>query len=467
MSQLCLNRYLIETIAPLAINSGGRESGFDAELARDANGLPVIPATAIAGVWRHLAIDAFGEATTKRWFGSIDKDGEGSRLFIQNGLLLDSRHQLVQGLMTQADIHNDKLLKRLYEARPHHRERVRINDRGVAADKGKFDQLLLPKGVRFCFDVRWQGNADEVAEWQQLEALLASPLFALGAFTRNGLGRFHIIANHTQTLELQQNRKAGEALRHFMQRKVLPSTTTLKAPQTMPFARLSLTAWDSWRCGKGDRPLGKEADSHTDSFTYSEPFISWQNNHATWNADAKQAVLCGSSIKGILAHRVAFHYRRHTEQFAEALADADHATWEKSPDELTALFGDAGNEKEGHSGQAGRLIVEDAIIDNPRTTIRTHNSIDRFTGGVRMGALFSEELLWQPSFQLMLYLMPGTSLSEPLIQALNDTFDDLKQGLLPLGAGSGRGNSLVSHQSGHWEIDLSQLNTATQKEAAA
>lgn len=469
MSQIYLSQLVIETTAPLAINSGGRETGFDSELARDANYLPFIPATAIAGVWRHLATDLLGAALTDQWFGSINKDSESSRLYIQDGLLLDSQGKVVQGLQQIKRIQQDPLLSLLHQQRPHHRERVRINDRGVAADQGKFDQIMLPTGVRFCLQIRWQGATDDIQqqqdlqqqEWQQLLALLNNPNFALGSSTRNGLGRFRIVADSSSQLKLQNNPAAGAALQSFIKRENLPTKTSLKASDYQPFAVLGLTGLDTWRCGQGSRPIGKDVDSHTDSFTYSEPVIRWHQGQVK-NNDEHQIVLCGSSIKGILAHRLAYHYNRHTQAYAEQMADASHKVWQSRPTGLRELLGEA---EDPEQNLAGSLFVDDVIINNPKTLVRTHTSLDRFTGGVRNGVLFSEELLWQPKFELVLRLAPNTTLSPALTEALSDTLNDLQQGLLPMGAGSGRGNSLVEHQANQtWQIDWSQVSTREQAE---
>ncbi|MFT0213023.1 RAMP superfamily CRISPR-associated protein [Pseudomonas sp. F1_0610] len=459
MSTIWLNRYIIETTAPMAISSGRRETGFDTQLARDANELPYIPATAITGVWRHLTRNALGETIENQWFGSLEQDMHSSlapKLHIQHGLLLDSKGEVVLGLLSAEKINKDDLLRRLQDVRPHYRDHVRINDRGVAEEHGKYDKILLPKGVRFCIDVRWQGDEAHEAQWLELQNLLAHPLFALGASTRNGLGRFKVVASHSEKLKLAKNPKAGALLTAFMRRSSLPVKNQLVQTAAQPFATLQLQALDTWRCGKGSRPLyADKASEHTDSFTYSEPYIGWQGTNGLWH-DSPQAVLCGSSIKGMLAHRLAYHYRRLSGQFAEDMEQASHTSWEQRPDDLRQLLGDASQEE--NRAQAGRLIVEDVVVDSVTPTIRTHTSIDRFTGGVRQGALYSEELLWQPEFTLKLHLVPGTQLSEPLKQALEATLTDLKSGLLPLGAGSGRGSSLVMHkQGGSWDIQWQQI----------
>lgn len=456
MTKMFLSRYIIETISPLAINSGRREVGFDTQLARDVNNLPYIPSTSFTGVWRHLAQALLSEKVAQQWFGDLKLSDEAKRtpkLHIHHGLLLDGRGQVVLGLLPKSRVEGDDLLQRLAQARPHFRDHVRINDRGVATEMGKYDTILLPKGVRFCVDVRWQGDESFEASWQQVEELLTHPQFALGASTRNGLGRFKIIANETKRLEPQGNPSAGAELTQFIRREQLPSTRSLKDSTQQVFATLELKALDVWRSGKGTRPFGK-ADDHTDSFVYSEPYIEWQGQQGIWQ-EKPQAVLCGSSVKGILAHRLAYHYRRLTGAYAEDMAGESHSSWQKRPDALRDLLGDDTQDNDKHL--AGRLIIEDVVVEDVQPMVRTHNSIDRFTGGVRMGALYSEEVLWQPRFTLKLQVVPGTRISPQLKEALEATLADLREGLLPLGAGSGRGNSLVIGNTDKWEIDWEQI----------
>ena len=301
--------------------------------------------------------------------------------------------------------------------------------------------------------MRWQGDESFEASWQQVEELLTHPQFALGASTRNGLGRFKIIANETKRLEPQGNPSAGAELTQFIRREQLPSTRSLKDSTQQVFATLELKALDVWRSGKGTRHFGK-ADDHTDSFVYSEPYIEWQGQQGIWQ-EKPQAVLCGSSVKGILAHRLAYHYRRLTGAYAEDMAGESHSSWQKRPDALRDLLGDDTQDNDKHL--AGRLIIEDVVVEDVQPMVRTHNSIDRFTGGVRMGALYSEEVLWQPHFTLKLQVVPGTRISPQLKEALEATLADLREGLLPLGAGSGRGNSLVIGNTDKWEIDWEQI----------
>ncbi|MEM0553674.1 RAMP superfamily CRISPR-associated protein [Aeromonas caviae] len=460
MKRLWLARLLFETRSPLAIHSGDRDTGFDQQLVRDANGLPYIPATSFVGVWRQKATQQLGTSPTlgqsiaDYWFGTTDN--ESAQLSVHHGLLLNSQGKPVQGLMTEQDIHQDPLLSRLYQANPLHRERVRINDRGCAADKGKFDTVLLPRGLRFVVDIRWMQcdeSPEREAQWHALLALLADPAFALGASTRNGLGKLGLVSSEITPLTLQGQPQAGAQMLRFAQRDTLPQGQALPPSEATPFARLGVTALGGWRAGSGARPIGNDTTEHTDTFTFTESAIQWQKQHATW-CDKPQAVLCGSTIKGILAHRTAYNLRRLNGDFAEQLTETDSKSWENRPAALAELFGS----EDSDAPLAGRLIVDDCVILQPHPLHRTHTSIDRFTGGVRQGRLFSEEILWQPEITLTLHVLPGKPLSAKVQQAFEETLNDLKEGLLPLGAASGRGLSLVMHQPHQpWDIDFAQL----------
>ncbi|RMH63953.1 MAG: CRISPR-associated protein, partial [Calditrichaeota bacterium] len=51
-------RVLVEAVTPLKIGTGETVLNIDELVATDANGLPVIPGTALAGVLRHAIPDA-------------------------------------------------------------------------------------------------------------------------------------------------------------------------------------------------------------------------------------------------------------------------------------------------------------------------------------------------------------------------------------------------------------------------
>jgi hypothetical protein len=115
------------------------------------------------------------------------------------------------------------------------------------------------------------------------------------------------------------------------------------------------------------------------------------------------------------------------------------------PPALADLFG---SERRGlrAEGNAARLIVDDAYVAATQpVAVFDHNSIDRFTGGVRNRILFSEETVFgRQKINLNLRLAPprpGSSRpsaqeARRAIEALNLAIADLCQGRLAIGARS-------------------------------
>ncbi|EKO3913254.1 hypothetical protein P0F25_001904 [Vibrio metschnikovii] len=474
MSTIHVTKLVLETQSPMAIHSGGREEGFDNQLARDASGLPYIPASTIAGVWGHLISQHYNPALRDKWLGSTE---QSSSLVISHAVVHNQHNQPVSSLINTKSISDDPLLSQLALDRPHHRERVAINDRGVARNTGKFDQILLPKGVRFSLTLKWHlhDRQDQQQlnhqEWQDLLALWNDRQFAFGSSTRNGLGKIKVIACQQKNFDLTDGVKTARQFQTFFTQKNISGNDLppLETQQLTLLAKLPLQALDNWRCGTGSElinsltakpttaqsTIADKASASISLMTYSEPHISWESGTATLTAH--RPVLCGSSIKGILAHRIAYHLRRYNQEWAEIKAEQVHDDWQQIPEALTELFGCAADDSQATDGkyQAGKLYVDDVELEDYKTIIRTHNKIDRFTGGVQQGALYSEQLLYQPKFTITLWIEHSTQLSAALIFALRETLADLQAGLLPMGAGSGRGNSLVIPQVNATWIDHS------------
>ncbi|MNT84508.1 hypothetical protein D3C72_2245260 [compost metagenome] len=102
-----------------------------------------------------------------------------------------------------------------------------------------------------------------------------------------------------------------------------------------------------------------------------------------------------------------------------------------------------------------------------------HNRIDRFTGGVIDGALFSEEVLWQTPLNLSIGTLQPQRLAQldaTTRQALQRALEDLSQGWLPLGANGSRGLGVFSDPSGQgpqWSDAGQWINGAPATEVGA
>lgn len=458
---LHLARFTLEAATPLSLTSGSVDGVYDTALAMDANDLPTIPGSSLAGVLRHLTAATHGEAAAEELFGyqhrggSHDDSGRGSRLRVAWGCLLDSRGSAVEGLWLgpqRRRLETDPLLSALLRQKeaPITRSRVRIGARGAAADRGKFDRAVLPAGHRFACELSLYSGQSPDPAWQPLLALLGDPRLRLGGATRAGLGRMRLVTLHSAVLDLRSAdgarafRRLGKAIDDV---DSLPARPTPEAapPTGWQAMALPLRATDYWRVGQGDDALGQGYDKLPDALPAVEEHIYWDpRGHG--RRKLALALLPGSAVKGALAHRVAWYANCIERNWADDHEDV--AQWDKSDPEagsaaVLELFGYSKHQARRNepTGQAGRVFIDDALMEVSAAQVSQlmHNAIDRFTGGVRDRLLFSEELLWQTPVTLNL-LIHSRGLSATARQALDLALEDLRQGRLALGAGGGRGH---------------------------
>lgn len=431
-----LARVSIEFETPFIVGGGSDAIYFDDVFVSDANGLPALPGSSLAGILRHAWVDA-GYDDGKTLFGFQNgTDGQGSRLSVSWGCLHDSSNRPVEGIiMERAELDRDPVLReaRMLTARDH----VRINHTGAAASGGKFDERSVSAGHRFTFELMLEGNKGDRGNWDHLLGLLRSPAIRIGGKTRRGYGQFRVIRLEQECFDLSD----AVQFRCF---GTLPVDLAVKSqlrqedPQDAApangavSATLALKPEAFWMIGGG-------FDGDVDLAPLKANRIVWENGSG--RVDANRAIVPGSAVKGALSHRVAFHYNRLTDVFADAGADPAKHTGENNR-AVGELFGCVKNDG---GGQRGRVIISDLFVAKPgEQKILNHVSIDRFTGGARVleGALFDEKPFYQgDGFTLTVTVAESGKISDKKIrEAFDCALRDLAEGRLAIGAGAGRGN---------------------------
>ena len=477
-------RFTFQARSALSIGTGGADGVFDHPIVRDANGLPCIPGTSLAGVLRHLWRQDHDLASTNALFGfQQGHDGAGSRLEVATAVLQDSQGHPVQGLLLGAAGElrlRDPVLGPALTTRedPNIRDRVRLSHRGVAQDTGKFDRGLLLAGYRFSGEIRlWSPTTDD-PDWPQVLALLSDPRMRLGGGTRAGLGAMALpqlsagsfdlrqAADRTHFAALGTDLSLTQGLTHC------PMTSS-PAPAVGDILSITLAPRDFWRVGQGSRSFRSTAQlaqgKVPDLLPKQEAVVIWDDQgHA--RISRRFALVPGSAVKGALAHRTAYHWNLLAGQFAEEMPADTFAAWDKSDHcpGVRALFGHA-KDRAPHLpetaqdsepsdvgapvGRAGLVLVDDAYVaidparleEQVQTLI--HNSIDRFTGGVRKRMLFTEELIYRQPIQLRITLLPAVAQAEPRARrAFARALGDLCTGRLALGAGATKGHGSFQGQ---------------------
>jgi len=483
-----LARIVIEANTPLSVGSGDKDIITNQSIIRDVNGLPFIPGTAIAGILRH----AMRESDAKQIFGFQEtpegrrkrkekylRDGykesdfqenidEGSQIIFSSAHpVINKKGEVVEGLLSNS--FDDKSLRHFMYLPI--RQHVRINEKGASADEGKFDDEVVYKGTRFCFEVEMLSETEDKKEvFKDVLSELASSTIQIGSGTRSGLGEIKIIPplcqfaylnlkikNHRDTY-IQKSSSLNDLFWNnplFIQNEELT-----KKEEGWTTYQLELTPEDFFLFGSG---FGND---DANMIPVKESILDWSGEGETPYLKNDFILIPGSSIKGTLSHRVAYHYNKLNRIFTDVITKGLEK--EEIPIKISEHVGDKNKAVRtlfGYTTQndndavRGNILISDVIQGKKHEQTKTlnHVSIDRFTGGAIEGALFTEEVMYgkDDTYKLTFKVKYEALKDNDVKQAFEEALFDITEGMLSLGGGVNRGHGCFTGkiiENGYKEI---------------
>ena len=313
-------RFIIEAASPLAVGSGEKGVIVDRLIARDANGLPYIPGTSILGIIRHQMEDnntdeALAKSLNDVFGQSGSEEGLGSRIIFSDAQLSDKKGEAAVEKINGAYLAGEGEGYYSWFNRLPNRDHVRMTDKAAAdtAGHGKFDEELVHKGSRFIFTICLNGNEEDQSIWNSILGYIHSPFFRIGAGTRNGFGQIRIISCKANCFQLNDEQELVAWLKHSnsLNDKAYISWQEYRADTAVADSinaqhqryTLRLKPSDFFLFGAG------YGDEDADNISKTEHFIQWESNLDATMSNV-QFLIPGSSVKGALAHRTAFHYNK-------------------------------------------------------------------------------------------------------------------------------------------------------------
>ncbi len=475
------NRYIarivIEAETPIAVGGGNKDLALDRPVAKEANGIPFIPGTSLAGVLRHSIYDHAGEREeTGRLIKILDdifgyqndknqENSLGSRLSVSSAHLTGKRGKIFDGLclIPEKDV-NYEFIDR-YKELPV-RQHVRMSHRGAAdtVNKGKFDEEVLYKGSRFIFEIEMKGTGENKNEddkiWNRLLNIFNHPDFRIGGGSSRGFGQIKVKEIKSLILDLTDSKQRTTYLEHsscldtefpgeLFQKDEKQSSNYISY-------RLILKPEDFYLFSSGLK------SDVADMNPVTEQIIEWnQTNEPSFSEEL--VLIPATSVKGAISHRVAYHYNKLAGNFADKLVEKGESLSKYVGENniaVKALFGTASDYSNQKSGQKGAVRLSDIYRKTVRYKKLDHVAIDRFTGGTIDGALFNENVVQgvedeEDSFVLDFWIQPAfmdnlksektnSDRNSFILKAFEETLADICSGSLSLGGGTMRGNGIFS-----------------------
>lgn len=444
-----LARIIIEAVTPLAVGSGEKDFLTDARVALDSNGLPYIPGTSLAGVVRGMLEQE--EADVLFGCQGLDpKDGHGSEIIFSDARMIGKNGEVLDGLKI-IDFKDPSFYR--YFAELPVRQHVRIDHRGTADKGGKFDEQVVFKGTRFCFEVEilYGGDEEQRMYFEKVLKTLEKNSFRIGGGCRNGFGEVDVILRQTVDLNLNipeqltdyLNKSASleDATNWWRQRPFVKRPAKTNEGDEYDTYKLSLHPKDFFLFGAGF------GDSQADMVPVGSTVIKWdETTYKLLSINETNILIPASSVKGALAHRVAYFYNMSRNRFADLMTEEEIVKIGGGKNEaVRALFGyEEKDDKGNHTQVPGNILFSDLIKDETISEkLFNHVSIDRFTGGAIDGALYTEKAAYTDSvFEITFLVKKGikTEYMDAFINALKDVCHER----LPLGSGANRGHGFFS-----------------------
>lgn len=368
--------------------SGKEESVQVAEILRDENNLPYLPATSLKGALRARYGGEAGAELFGHISGADDRGGTMGRLWIYGAICRSSPSPTPPSARTRID-----------------------RASGTADDHKLFHMEMVPQGTKFAFRAIWLTDASGEA----LTAELAHVATALAPLT-SGNG-----------ITLGRGGRQGQGLVRLADlQAVLKPWNGTPRPVKLPKV--------DWRAAgeitnlrlHGDGPFMIHDPRATPSKTCARQDDADTNILRALRDSKDQPLLPGSSLMGALRARAAW--------LDHGADDRDRVYNPDTP--LTPT-----EELFGVTGWRGLLTVDAIEVKKPgKAQCFMSVKIDRFSGAPIDGALFGMEGFVDPEFDVTLRLAPrGNAPSDGARTLFDRLIQDIAAMGLTLGHGAARG----------------------------
>ena len=405
--------------SPLSIGSGDN-SNTDRDIILNSQRQPYIPGSAIAGVVSHALSELYGwdEGQIKIVFGYINKAEEDKESNAgDNKKATEKIEELPQKdsrvIFYDARIENDSIVYTSV------RDSIALDDYKTTIKGAKFDMEILEAGARFCTYVEQNIYDDDPGLGDLIPSVFMDDRVAFGGKSIRGYGAIGDVRIGKLSFDL---------------------TNTKELNKWLDFEMFDEQKWDAL-----EGNAGKKADKYLHLELKQKGAISIRR-YTT--AVKKSETVAQPDFEQLTAHD--YEGRTSTDKTVRCVPVIPGTSWSGAFRHRMKEFGiDTSSEKSlfGYMPKDNNAVKKRSQISfsesrlrNAKEKILSRNAIDRFSGGTKDGALFTEKTYYGGDTELVIRW--HRKMNDVEKQALAATITDLHYGFLAVGGETSIGHGL-------------------------
>lgn len=384
-------------LSPLSIGNGKNEK-TDQDIVLNSRGIPYIPGSAVAGVFRDACEKVMGDEWTQRYFGSIRDNCN------DNKTITESQFRVYDAYIQSEEYFVSR------------RDGVALDDYKYGIPGAKFDREILESGIIFRTfierDIDTNESEEDDAFNKLAEVLHNIPIF-FGSKISRGYGRVGNFKIFKKEFSFDTKQGSGWLDFDMYTYDWLKKSSEISKSDKVFLENKKITLELALQGGISIRQYTTEIKKGVEQVPDMKQLIIRQKNE-TGNIE-EVPVIPGTTWAGAIGHRMKLFYPN-----------------------VSKYFGKGGEDGKIRS----KIFFSESQLKNSVSKVISRNAIDRFTGSTVDGALFTEQIYYGGTTVLEIYFDLYKEIDLYFIKSLAVALSDLHEGILAIGGGTSIGRGI-------------------------
>ena len=387
-------------LSPLSIGNGKNEK-TDQDIVLNSRGIPYIPGSAVAGVFRDACkkVKVMGDEWTQRYFGSIRDNVNDNG----NKEITESQFRVYDAYIQSEEYFVSR------------RDGVALDDYKYGIPGAKFDREILESGIIFRTFIERDIDTNESEEdaFNKLAEVLHNIPIFFGSKISRGYGRVGNFKIFKKEFSFDTKQGSGWLDFDMYTYDWLKKSSEISKSDKVFLENKKITLELALQGGISIRQYTTEIKEGVEQVPDMKQLIVRQKNETGKLEEVP--VIPGTTWAGAIGHRMKLFYPNVSEYFG----------------------------KGGEDGKIrSKIFFSESQLKDAVSKVISRNAIDRFTGSTVDGALFTEQIYYGGTTVLEIYFDLYKRIDLDFVKSLAVALSDLHEGILAIGGGTSIGRGI-------------------------